>query len=763
MNRIAAVVMTGSLCAMAASTLGFASEKNTPRTDVRTEVPPGAPAHAVVRVSTPIARAIDQASVPEHLRESVTAIEINEQLWSAFADHEDVLIEGLPLGPSATHSVVLHRVDPFAHHPVCVGASMDPNGVVTEVPLPLPTLDCYVGSVVNDPDSHVLLSRGDGFLAGYVQAEGKTWVISSGRVGVDGPIIAYAVDELPPGTLEAQPWSCEALLPPGGAEVLGEGGIAGIQPCRQSQIAVDTDVEFLGLFGNNQSAALGYVGTLFAALADIYARDVELRPGAWYVRLWTSGTDPWTGANTSAQLTEFRDYWEVNPGIFWRNSTTLLSGRGLGGGIAWLNSGCGSYAYSVSANLAGSFPYPIVHNSGANWDIMVVAHELGHNYGAPHTHDYAPPADGCGSSPQDCSAADLDIGTIMSYCHICPGGLSNIKLIFHELSKNSIDVYLTVGGCDFSAETQPPVAVPDFVVANGPSAIDIDVLANDLRFNCESVMLLSVGQPSQGGSTVIVQGAGPGGRPIVRLALAPTPPSTLSFSYTVGELSGDTAIATVTVDIVTVRAPENPTGDSAGQRTGYFVLNSPAVLPNFALLTPYASDTLPSVNFDSTSGNFATSGRADQVGAVFFGWLNVPTTGNWTLFTNSDDGSRLLIGDTVVVSNDGLHGMVEKSGTIALGAGKHAIRSEFFENGGGAGMIVSWSGPGTAKSPVPASAWTQGGGVTRADINHDGVVDSLDLSTLLAAWGTSNAQSDINQDGSVDSADLSALLVAWTP
>jgi hypothetical protein len=106
--------------------------------------------------------------------------------------------------------------------------------------------------------------------------------------------------------------------------------------------------------------------------------------------------------------------------------------------------------------------------------------------------------------------------------------------------------------------------------------------------------------------------------------------------------------------------------------------------------------------------------------------------------------------------------MVERSGTIALGAGKHPVRLAFFENGGGAGMILRWQGPGVTKAVIPASALTRGGTVNRSDINSDGRVDGGDLGLLLAAWGTANAGADIDQSGTVDGADLGTLLSAWT-
>ncbi|HSX35829.1 MAG TPA: polysaccharide deacetylase family protein [Patescibacteria group bacterium] len=51
------------------------------------------------------------------------------------------------------------------------------------------------------------------------------------------------------------------------------------------------------------------------------------------------------------------------------------------------------------------------------------------------------------------------------------------------------------------------------------------------------------------------------------------------------------------------------------------------------------------------------------------------------------------------------------------------------------------------------------------DVNGDGTVDALDLSTLLTNWkltGATAAQGDLNADGTVDALDLSALLVNWS-
>jgi len=54
------------------------------------------------------------------------------------------------------------------------------------------------------------------------------------------------------------------------------------------------------------------------------------------------------------------------------------------------------------------------------------------------------------------------------------------------------------------------------------------------------------------------------------------------------------------------------------------------------------------------------------------------------------------------------------------------------------------------------------GNETPGDLNGDGVVNGLDLTLLLAAWGSNNPVADINQDGIVNALDLNILLANWS-
>jgi hypothetical protein len=355
-------------------------------------------------------------------------------------------------------------------------------------------------------------------------------------------------------------------------------------------------------------------------------------------------------------------------------------------------------------------------------------------------------------------------GTIMSYCHLCSGGMANIVLDFHPLCIDAVASYMT-GSCNTTEGTTSAMAVNDTVSAlQGVGTLQIDPLANDIPVNCEAVSLESFDAFSARGVAIArLVGAGPGGRDLLRYNAPGALTGTDTFSYRIREASGLVSLpATVTVDLAPLRRPENPVGDSAGLAVSYYALSAPAALPDFSTLTPYLAATSSNVNFASTGGNFAGSGVADNVGAVWSGWLRVDTPGLYTLFVNSDDGSRLRIGNQVVVNNDGLHGMVEVSGTVALAGGKHAVTIEFFEAGGGAGCIASIEGPGLVKQVIPASRFTRGGTVNRFDLTLDGRVNGADLGVLLGAWGTADALSDLDGSGSVNGADLGALLGAWT-
>ena len=154
----------------------------------------------------------------------------------------------------------------------------------------------------------------------------------------------------------------------------------------------------------------------------------------------------------------------------------------------------------------------------------------------------------------------------------------------------------------------------------------------------------------------------------------------------------------------TLRTPENPANTVNGLNYAYYEGVFTA-LPNFNALTPVESGNVTNVDLGPRN-------REDDYAFQFTGYINVPADGTYTFYTSSDDGSRLQIGTTTVVNNDGLHSSVEASGAIGLRSGKHAITITFFEHLGGAALTASYAGPGIAKQLIPASAFYRAGTAT---------------------------------------------------
>jgi hypothetical protein len=641
------------------------------------------------------------------------------------------------------------------------------KGEVRRAPFDAPLPFAYAGTVQGEPDSRVYLGfgRGDGahLTVGSIEIGTDSWWISDGglRARARGlpPMIAHE-SALAAQSVEGLACAAAELAENARHEGsgAGEGGIAGGAACREFRIAVDTDTEFtMSAQGGNTVAAAQYALLLMGASSQVYARDVDVRIPITFLRLWT-GEDPWTMTGMVDQLYQYRDYWAANESAIARDLGHHLAGRGLGGGVAWLSVACSNqdYGFGLSSGVGYGFPYPLIDHDHGNWEPMVVSHELGHNFGAPHTHDHNPQADGCGTN--DCSQAWS--GTIMSYCHGCPGGMSNVSLLFHPYSIASMSAHIAGTPC----VDQGAFAVNDAIatIENTPAAID--VLLNDGYVNCASASILSFSPTSaEGGAIALVAGSA-GANSQLRY----TPPANFdgadTFGYTIVDANGATSSATVHVQVQAVLQQSYVLGAAAGVRAHWYALaGDTSALPDFSTLTRYGTAILPNIEIPSTGGNFSLSGRADLVAARFEGWLDVPQTGVWNLSTESDDGSRLFVDGQLVVLNDGLHGMVDRTGSVALEAGLHPVVVEFFENYGGAGEIVRWEGPGTARAIIPASAWTTGGSTMAIDLDGDGTVGAADLALMLASWGPAPAgtPADFDRNGSVNAADLARLLERW--
>ncbi|HEX5596940.1 MAG TPA: family 16 glycoside hydrolase [Micromonosporaceae bacterium] len=107
--------------------------------------------------------------------------------------------------------------------------------------------------------------------------------------------------------------------------------------------------------------------------------------------------------------------------------------------------------------------------------------------------------------------------------------------------------------------------------------------------------------------------------------------------------------------------------------------------------TPNIDKLMPVI--DWKTGDF---GINDFFISHVLGYLNVPQDGEYTFRLISDDGSRLLIDDKVVIDHDGLHAAEPKDGSVHLTAGYHSLFIEHFENGGEEQITLAWKTPGAS-------------------------------------------------------------------
>jgi hypothetical protein len=104
------------------------------------------------------------------------------------------------------------------------------------------------------------------------------------------------------------------------------------------------------------------------------------------------------------------------------------------------------------------------------------------------------------------------------------------------------------------------------------------------------------------------------------------------------------------------------------------------------------------VNVRRTEGQFAGSKLATDFGVRWTGVLRVQKDGPHVFTIQSDDDSRISIDDKVVLEK--VKGEVERqypSQPIELTKGDHAIKVEFTQGGGPAGITLRWQQPGAEK------------------------------------------------------------------
>ena len=214
------------------------------------------------------------------------------------------------------------------------------------------------------------------------------------------------------------------------------------------ELALDIDYYTRQTFANDQETT-NWALAIISGVSQLYEAQINVGITVVHVQIWNTA-DPYDtpalNGNAGAMLNEFGNYWNTNNTAINRDLVHLLSKRNNTGtgGIAWLGVLCSmgsGYAFSSALNNDTTFTFP---NPSYTWNLMVIAHEIGHNVGSKHTHwcgwvadpSTTPPftggpIDNCVDVEGNCpNNPSPQTGTIMSYCHV--GGNGNV-LDFHEI------------------------------------------------------------------------------------------------------------------------------------------------------------------------------------------------------------------------------------------------------------------------------------------------------------------------------------------
>ena len=345
-----------------------------------------------------------------------------------------VRLAGFPIAPGERGGLELTRYEVYA--PGARVTVVDGDG---EREVPRSARLHFLGAVAADPATRVGLSYdpATGHLRGVIDGPWGELRVTEPAGGDSRHWIERvdAAKQLAGVELEATCTGEDLPMPETVVDHLAAAPVAATaprgatEPTHSAIIAVDTDAELLDKkFSNNTSNAADWIADLFTEMNVFYERDVELRLLQGDTTLRTGSPpydqDPWDvtgGVADLPHLNEFGTYWAANMGSVERVLAMLLSGKSAANnqasGIAWID------GYCETQNTGGGYSINQVFISSFS-SATLVGHELGHNFGSPHTHCYSPPVDTCFTGESGCFVGTPSCpggpGTAMSYCNFSP-------------------------------------------------------------------------------------------------------------------------------------------------------------------------------------------------------------------------------------------------------------------------------------------------------------------------------------------------------
>jgi hypothetical protein len=232
---------------------------------------------------------------------------------------------------------------------------------------------------------------------------------------------------------------------------------------RNYRIAIATTYEYTSQMGGGTVAGtISSLNTWLNGVNAVFEREVSVHLNLVASNdrvVYTDANDPFSNGNTSGMLTEVRRTLRDQIGSA-NYDVGHVFGTG-GAGIAYVQAVCNSVEYDQNGPIKGggvSLLSGAVGNSGY---VGLLAHELGHQFGAGHSFNGT--GNGCGGNRSNGSSVESGSGsTIMGYAGACGSDNTTFtrELRFHAKSFDEISNYLAANGGGCATITQTGNSVP---------------------------------------------------------------------------------------------------------------------------------------------------------------------------------------------------------------------------------------------------------------------------------------------------------------
>jgi lysophospholipase L1-like esterase len=179
---------------------------------------------------------------------------------------------------------------------------------------------------------------------------------------------------------------------------------------------------------------------------------------------------------------------------------------------------------------------------------------------------------------------------------------------------------------------------------------------------------------------------------------------TATLRIRVTDKQGHLYTSGATCTVMDLRQPETVANPVPGlQYALYDVQSESKLVPDLTGLTSVTAGTFQ-------NPFFATPKTLTSYAARLTGYLRIPADGVYTFTARSAFGSKLWIGDRLVVTHDYVGMKVSRAGEIALKAGLHPITITFYRQpGGDPSQWFFIEGPGMPYQMIPDGMWQRTG------------------------------------------------------